>query len=90
MRQRLGIALAMARAPRYLLLDEPTNSLDPEGIADLRELLLAEVRERGLGLLVSSHQLAEVEQWCDRVGFLRAGRMNIYAHPERLETPCLF
>jgi ABC-2 type transport system ATP-binding protein len=85
MRQRLGIALAMACAPRYLLLDEPTNSLDPEGIADLRELLLAEVRERGLGLLVSSHQLAEVEQWCHRVGFLRGGRLILEVERSELE-----
>ncbi len=85
MRQRLGIALALARRPRYLLLDEPTSSLDPEGIADLRALLLEEVRERGLGLLVSSHQLAEVEQWCDRVGFLRGGRLILEVERSELE-----
>ena len=73
MRQRLGLAAAMVGDPDYLLLDEPLSHLDPGGIAEMRESLLAAVRERGLGLLVSSHQLVEVEPWCDRVGVLHEG-----------------
>lgn len=75
MRQRLGIAQAMLGKPRLLLLDEPTNGLDPEGIADLRALLQQLTRDEGVAVMLSSHQLAELEGLCSRVGVLREGRM---------------
>ena len=75
MRQRLGIAQAMLGRPRLLLLDEPTNGLDPEGIAELRTLLHRLTREEGVAVLLSSHQLAELEGLCNRVGVLRDGEM---------------
>lgn len=75
MRQRLGIAQAMLGQPRLLLLDEPTNGLDPEGIAELRALLQHLTREQGVAVLLSSHQLAELEGLCTRVGVLREGEM---------------
>lgn len=75
MRQRLGIAQAMLGKPRILLLDEPTNGLDPEGIADLRALLQRLTRDEGVAVMLSSHQLAELEGLCTRVGVLRDGQM---------------
>lgn len=77
MRQRLGIAQALIGRPNFLLLDEPTNGLDPEGIADLRDLLLRLAREEGMGVLVSSHQLREVAEISDRIGVLKKGRLLI-------------
>jgi ABC-type multidrug transport system ATPase subunit len=84
MRQRLGIAQALLGSPRLLLLDEPTNGLDPEGIADLRDLLRRLVREDGLAILLSSHQLQELEGLCNRIGVLQQGRMVIEGEVETL------
>lgn len=75
MRQRLGIAQAILGRPRLLLLDEPTNGLDPEGMAELRALLHRLTRDEGVAVLLSSHQLAELEGLCNRVGVLRDGEM---------------
>lgn len=77
MRQRLGIAQAMIGDPPILILDEPTNGLDPEGIAEIRELLRSLTRGDGRTVLVSSHQLAELSDVCNRVGVLRKGRLVV-------------
>jgi ABC-type multidrug transport system ATPase subunit len=74
MRQRLGLAQALLRRPRLLILDEPTNGLDPQGIQEIRELLLRLNRE-GTTIFLSSHLLAEVEQLCTRVGVMDRGRL---------------
>ena len=74
MRQRLGIAVALMRRPRLLVLDEPTNGLDPQGMAEVRALLV-ELNEAGTTLLLSSHLLAEVEQVCTRIGVVDRGRL---------------
>ena len=74
MRQRLGLAAALLRAPRLLVLDEPTNGLDPQGIREIRELLL-ELNRAGTTVFLSSHLLAEVEALCTRVGVLDRGRL---------------
>ncbi|MFI5908629.1 ABC transporter ATP-binding protein [Dactylosporangium sp. NPDC051541] len=74
MRQRLGLAAALLRTPRLLILDEPTNGLDPQGIHEIRELLL-EVNRAGTTLLLSSHLLAEIEQLCTWVGIMDRGRL---------------
>lgn len=66
MRQRLGIARALINKPNILILDEPTNGLDPEGIKDLRNLLKKLAKE-GMGILISSHNLAELESFCNKV-----------------------
>ena len=74
MKQRLGVAAALLKDPDLLILDEPTNGLDPEGVADMRDL----VRSLGQGersVLLSSHLLTEVEQTCDRAGIVREGRL---------------
>src|SRR6185312_11306548 len=74
MRQRLGIAAALLRAPRLLILDEPTNGLDPQGIHEIRELL-RELNDDGTTLFLSSHLLVEVEQLCTWVGIMDRGRL---------------
>jgi ABC-2 type transport system ATP-binding protein len=72
MRQRLGIAGALLRAPRLLLLDEPTTGLDPGGMRDMRALI-RRLSGQGITVLLSSHQLAEVEDMCNRVAIIRSG-----------------
>jgi ABC-type multidrug transport system ATPase subunit len=74
MRQRLGLAAALLRSPRLLILDEPTNGLDPRGIHEVR-ILLAELNAAGTTVFLSSHQLAEVEQLCTRIGVIDRGRL---------------
>ena len=73
MRQRLGLAAALLKDPELLILDEPANGLDPAGIREVRELL-RRLGTEGRTVFVSSHQLSEVEQTCDRVAILRRGR----------------
>lgn len=75
MRQRLGLAQALIPMPELILLDEPTEGLDPEGIHEIRNLILRLNRERGLTVLFSSHLLAEVEHLCDRVAILNRGHL---------------
>jgi ABC-2 type transport system ATP-binding protein len=74
MRQRLGIAGALLRAPRLLLLDEPTTGLDPAGMRDMRALI-RRLAEHGITVLLSSHLMGEVEELCDRVAIVRSGRV---------------
>ena len=74
MRQRLGIAGALIRNPRLLLLDEPATGLDPAGMRDMRALIQRLAAE-GITVLLSSHQLAEVEELCNRVAIIRSGRV---------------
>jgi ABC-2 type transport system ATP-binding protein len=74
MRQRLGVAAALLRAPRLLVLDEPANGLDPAGIRDMRALV-KRLTGSGLTVLLSSHDMAEVEQICDDVTIMRTGQV---------------
>jgi ABC-2 type transport system ATP-binding protein len=74
MRQRLGVAAALLRAPRLLLLDEPATGLDPAGLRDMRSLIRRLAGE-GITVMLSSHQLAEVEEICNRVAIIRNGRV---------------
>ena len=69
MRQRLGIAGALLRAPRLLLLDEPTTGLDPAGMRDMR-VLIRRLADQGMTVLLSSHLMGEVEELCDRVAIV--------------------
>jgi ABC-2 type transport system ATP-binding protein len=74
MRQRLGIAAALLRAPKLLLLDEPATGLDPAGMRDMR-LLIRRLADEGMTVLLSSHLLTEVEEVCNRVAIVRTGRI---------------
>lgn len=73
MRWRLGIAIALLARPKLMLLDEPTNGLDPVGIREMRDIIRT-LAANGTTVLISSHQLSEIAQVCDRVGVLVAGR----------------
>lgn len=75
MRQRLGIARAIATRPELLILDEPINGLDPVGVKDMRKLFKILSREYGMTLLISSHILAEIEQIADTIGVISRGRL---------------
>jgi ABC-2 type transport system ATP-binding protein len=75
MRQRLALAQALLPDPDFILLDEPTEGLDPQGIREMREMILRLRDEHGLTILLSSHLLSEVEQLCDRVAILHQGRL---------------
>jgi ABC-type multidrug transport system ATPase subunit len=86
MRQRLGLAGALLRRPELLVLDEPTNGLDPQGIAEVRELLL-DLHREGTTVFLSSHLLAEVEQLCSRVGVLDRGRLVLQDELASLTAP---
>ncbi|MFZ1153361.1 MAG: ABC transporter ATP-binding protein [Solirubrobacteraceae bacterium] len=74
MRQRLGIAAALLRRPRLLILDEPATGLDPAGMRDMR-LLIRRLADEGITVLLSSHQLPEVQELCDRVAIVDRGRV---------------
>ena len=86
MRQRLGLALALLGKPRLLVLDEPTNGLDPQGIHEIRDLLL-ELNASGTTVFLSSHLLSEVGQLCTRVGVLDGGRLVVQEELAALEGP---
>jgi ABC-2 type transport system ATP-binding protein len=85
MRQRLGLAAALLRKPRLLVLDEPTNGLDPQGIREIRDLLLS-LNAQGTTLFLSSHLLAEVEQLCTRVGVVNQGSLVLQEDLAALRT----
>jgi ABC-type multidrug transport system ATPase subunit len=86
MRQRLGLASTLLRQPELLVLDEPTNGLDPQGIREVRTLLL-QLHEAGTTIFLSSHQLAEVDQLCTRIGLLDRGRLVLQESLSTLRAP---
>jgi ABC-2 type transport system ATP-binding protein len=94
MKQRLGLAAALLGDPRVLVLDEPTNGLDPEGIAEVREVVIEQVRE-GKTLILASHILNEVEKICSHVAILKKGQLladgpvrELLAEEEIIELSC--
>lgn len=95
MKQRLGIAAALLGNPRVLVLDEPTNGLDPEGIAEVREVVIEQVKQ-GKTLILASHILNEVEKICNHVAILKKGELladgpvkELLAEDEIIEISCL-
>ena len=88
MKQRLGLALALMNRPDFLLLDEPINGLDPEGIVELRNLLLDLNRERETTILISSHILSELENLATHYGFIDNGRMLEQISAKALKEKC--
>lgn len=88
MRQRLGIAIALAGSPDFLVLDEPINGLDPQGIIEIRELILKLNRERQITVLISSHILDELFRLATHYGFIDKGSMVKEITAKELEAVC--
>lgn len=87
MKQRLGIACALVHDPDLIILDEPTNGLDPQGIADIRNLVLSLSREQGKTFLISSHLLAEVELMANRMIIIDRGKKIVEGNVRELVDP---
>ena len=88
MKQRLGIAVALAGDPDFLILDEPTNGLDPQGIIEIRELILKLNREKQITVLISSHILDELSRLATHYGIIDAGHMVKELSAQELEAAC--
>ena len=88
MKQRLGIAIALCGDPDFLVLDEPVNGLDPQGIIEMRELILRLNREHRITVLISSHILDELGRLATHYGFIDRGRMVKELSAAELETAC--
>lgn len=88
MRQRLGIAVALCGNPDFLVLDEPINGLDPQGIIEVRELILKLNRERQITVLISSHILDELARLATHYGFIDGGRIVREMSAAELEQAC--
>lgn len=87
MKQRLGIAVALVHDPQLVILDEPTNGLDPQGIADVRQLILQLSRQQGKTVLVSSHLLYEIEMTANRMIIIDKGRKIAEGNVRELFDP---
>lgn len=88
MKQRLGIALALVGDPEFIVLDEPINGLDPQGIADVREIIRKLSKERGITVIVSSHILEELEKVADSFGIINDGKLIDEFTSAELEERC--
>ena len=86
MRQRLGIAQAIIHKPNLLILDEPTNGLDPEGIKEIRDLLLELAEKEKMAILISSHNLAELDNLCNKVSIIKNGEIIETSNIEQIKN----
>jgi ABC-type multidrug transport system ATPase subunit len=89
MRQRLGLAQALLPRPELLILDEPTDGLDPQGIREIRQLLVDLAQQHGLTIFLSSHLLHEVERICNRIAIIDQGRLLYQGTVQSLLEPDL-
>lgn len=87
MKQRLGIAIALVHNPQLIILDEPTNGLDPQGIADIRNLIQYLSKEEGRTVFVSSHQLSEIEQIASQILIIHKGKKLVSGNTKELLEP---
>ena len=88
MRQRLGIAVSLCGSPDFLVLDEPINGLDPQGIIEMRELILKLNREKNITILISSHILDELSKIATHYGFINNGQIVREMSAEELQNEC--
>ncbi len=88
MKQRLGLAMALCGQPDFIILDEPTNGLDPQGIIEIRELILKLNREKGITFLISSHILDELSRLATHYGFIDHGHIVREMSAEELKNEC--
>ncbi|MBQ9750346.1 MAG: ATP-binding cassette domain-containing protein [Clostridia bacterium] len=88
MKQRLGIAVALIGNPDFIVLDEPINGLDPQGIVEIRELILKLNREHGITVLISSHILGELSKLATHYGFIEKGHIVKEISADELEAVC--
>jgi ABC-type multidrug transport system ATPase subunit len=87
MKQRLGLACALVHDPELLLLDEPTNGLDPQGIADMRNMIIHLSKDLGKTLMVSSHLLSEIEMVADHMLIIHKGKKIVEGNVSELLNP---
>ena len=88
MRQRLGLAIALCGDPDFIILDEPTNGLDPQGIIEIRELIIKLNKEKGITFLISSHILDELARMATHYGFIDKGHIVRQMSSEELRSEC--
>lgn len=92
MRQRLGIAQALLHRPKLLILDEPTNGLDPEGIKEVKVLLKKLAEQENMAILISSHNLAELDTFCNKISIIKNGEIvetnDIYTFKKDIKNNC--
>ena len=86
MKQRLGIAQALLSKPKLLILDEPTNGLDPNGIVEMRNILKTLAEKENMAIIISSHNLAELEQMCDVIGLINNGKIIEHKTMQEIDT----
>ncbi|MFR2534961.1 MAG: ATP-binding cassette domain-containing protein [Clostridia bacterium] len=89
MRQRLGIAQAILHKPNLLILDEPTNGLDPEGMKEMRELLIRLAKKEHMAIFISSHNLAELENFCNKICIIKNGVVVETSHIDEVKKGIL-
>ena len=88
MRQRLGIAFSLVGDPEFLVLDEPINGLDPQGIIEVREMIMRLNQEKGITILISSHILDELSRLATHYGFIEHGHVIKEMSAEELDKAC--